>query len=147
EPCDELTWQELRSALDEELSRLPDKYRAPLVLCYLEGKTHEQAARELGCPRTSLSSRLGRAPTLLPPPLTRRGLALSAAALAAALTEKAAAAPLPALLILAAVRTAVSGVASRAAGAGVSANVAALAEEGVQAMLTSKGKAGIALLL
>src|SRR5262249_48098015 len=50
EPADELTWQELRSVLDDELGQLAEKYRAPLVLCYLEGKTLEQAARELGLP-------------------------------------------------------------------------------------------------
>src|SRR5262249_61070141 len=45
---------DLRRALDEELNRLPDKYRVPLVLCYLEGQTHEEAARQLGWPLGTL---------------------------------------------------------------------------------------------
>src|SRR5262249_594125 len=56
EHLDERTWQELRLVLDEEIASLPTKYREPLVLCYLEGKSHEQAAQELGCPRRSLSN-------------------------------------------------------------------------------------------
>ena len=66
--------EEQRRAVEEELGRLPEKYRAPVVLCYLQEKTHDQAARELGCPKSSLTSRLGRARELLHSRLTRRGL-------------------------------------------------------------------------
>jgi RNA polymerase sigma factor (sigma-70 family) len=142
EPCDELTDQELRRLLDEELSLLPDRYRAPVILCYLEGKTQEQAAQELGCPRTSLASRLGRALGLLNQRLTRRGVALSAAGLVAALVDEAAASPIPALLTLSAVRTAVQGLSG-----GVSASVATLARQGMPPMLTTKWLTGCALLL
>src|SRR5262249_49644610 len=65
EPLDELTWQELRAVLDEEVGRLPEKYRAAVVLCHLEGKTYEQAARELGCPKSTLAKRVGKAHELL----------------------------------------------------------------------------------
>ena len=74
---EEEEWSDLRPILDEELNHLPEKYRAPLVLCYLEGKTQEQAAQELGWPTGSMSRRMNRARDLLRERLARRGLALS----------------------------------------------------------------------
>jgi RNA polymerase sigma factor (sigma-70 family) len=74
---EEREWSDLRPVLDQELNQLPVKYRAPLVLCYLEGKTQEQAARELGWPTGSMSRRMNRARDLLQERLARRGLALS----------------------------------------------------------------------
>jgi RNA polymerase sigma-70 factor (ECF subfamily) len=76
DPLAEVARRELRLVLDEELRQLPDKYREPIVLCYLEGKTNEQAAGELGWPAGSMSRRLARARALLHDRLTRRGLAL-----------------------------------------------------------------------
>jgi len=46
--------------LGEELQRLPEKYRAPLLLCYFEGRTHSDAAREIGLPRGSIAKRIGQ---------------------------------------------------------------------------------------
>ena len=67
--------------LDQELSRLPEKYRVPLVLCYLRGRTHDQAAEELHCPVGTVRSRLARGRDLLKQRLTRRGCAPTAAIL------------------------------------------------------------------
>jgi RNA polymerase sigma factor (sigma-70 family) len=78
----ELSESEELNALHEELDRLPERYRAAVVLCYLEGRTHAEAARLLKCPIGTVSVRVSRARELLRARLTRRGLALSAAALA-----------------------------------------------------------------
>src|SRR5262245_53131855 len=92
EPVAELVWQELRPILDQELNRLPDRYRSPLVLCYLEGKTKRQAARQLGRPEGTVSTQLARGRDILRQRLTRRGLMLSAAVLMAALSQETASA-------------------------------------------------------
>src|SRR5262245_44802836 len=81
---------ELVPVLHEELGKLPERYRAPLVLCYLEGKTYAEGARQLGCPLGTLSIRLKRGRDLLRQRLARRGLALTAGGLATALAEQSA---------------------------------------------------------
>jgi RNA polymerase sigma factor (sigma-70 family) len=106
-PLDPLLAGELRATLDEEIAQLPPKYRMPLVLCYLAEKTHEQAAGELGWPKTSLTSRLARARQLLQRRLLRRGFTASAGLLAVLLTESSVNAMPPAVLTLSTVRLAV----------------------------------------
>ena len=66
----------------EEVERLPERYRAPIVLCYLEGQSHEQAARVLGCPMRTVQTRLQRGKAKLRTRLVRRGLAPAAGLLA-----------------------------------------------------------------
>jgi RNA polymerase sigma factor (sigma-70 family) len=94
-PEDEVTARELRAALDEELARLPEKYRAPLVLCYLEGATRDEAAQQLGWPLGTLKSRVERGRQLLHGRLVARGLTLSAALSTTLLTGGVARAALP----------------------------------------------------
>src|SRR5262249_28844244 len=78
---DDSTWHELKEVLDDELGRLPEKYRTALVLSYLEGKSHEQAASQLGCPLATFRNWVARGRRLLRDRLRRRGLTLSVAAL------------------------------------------------------------------
>jgi RNA polymerase sigma factor (sigma-70 family) len=85
---DETTWRELRGVLDEELARLPEAYRAPLVQCYLEGQTQDEAARQLGWSPRTLRRRLERGRDLLRARLARRGLGLAAGLLGVALAER-----------------------------------------------------------
>jgi RNA polymerase sigma factor (sigma-70 family) len=141
EPIDETTWEELRGILDEEVGLLPDKYRAPIVLCYFESKTHEQAAMELGWPTRSVTNRVKRGRELLRQQLVRRGVTLSAGALATALGEKAVAAPLGAMLTINTAKAASEVAAGQSGAAGfLSAQAIALAEEAIKGMTIIKGK-------
>lgn len=136
---------QLRPVIDEALSGLPEKYRAPLVLCYLEGKTNEGAARELGWPMGTMSRRLDKARDLLRSRLVGRGVAVTGAALAALLMEKTAlaAAVAPALAASAA-KVAVLAAAGEAA---VSAPVAMLVQGGLKALFAAQLKvAGAAVI-
>jgi RNA polymerase sigma factor (sigma-70 family) len=135
EAMSEIVWRDLRPVLDEELDRLPEKYRAPLVLCYLESKSREEAARQLGWSPGSLKGRLERARELLRGRLTRRGLALSAGALAAVLSEQAAAAAVPPAVLNSTLQAAGPLLGAQVAGSLVPAEVIALAEGGGHAAL------------
>jgi RNA polymerase sigma factor (sigma-70 family) len=127
-------WSDLQPVLDEELNRLPARYRAAVVVCYLQGKTNSEAARLLGCPAGTVKSRLSRARDLLRARLARRGVALSAGLLAAVLAERAAAA-VPRGLVQAAVQTTVLAAAGKAL-----APAASLAEGVLKAMFVAKIK-------
>src|SRR5206468_5558972 len=81
---------ELRAALDEEVSRLPEAYRAAVVLCYLEGRGQAEAGRQLGCTADALKGRLRRAREMLQRRLRQRGVALSVAGMGALLAANAA---------------------------------------------------------
>ena len=78
DPSQPLLWKEVQSAIDEELSRMSDALRGPLVLCYLQGRSRDEAAESLGVSFATLKRRLEHGRNLLRERLTRRGLALSA---------------------------------------------------------------------
>jgi len=130
---DELLWRDLRPVLDAEVNALPERYRVPFVLCHLQGKTNQEAADALGCPVGTVLSRLHWARERLRSRLTRRGIAVSVAALAA-LSGSALAVDVPAVLIDSTLR-----VLSPVTGA-VSARAAALSEGVLRAMLLNKVK-------
>jgi RNA polymerase sigma factor (sigma-70 family) len=106
DPADEISYRDLQRVLDEELNQLPSRYRIPLVLCYLEGLTNEEAARQLGCPRGTIATRLARARDRLRSRLHRRGVVLSALSLGAVLADANANASLPAVLVSTATKAA-----------------------------------------
>jgi RNA polymerase sigma factor (sigma-70 family) len=139
-----LEWRELRPLLDEEVNRLPPRYRVPFVLCHLEGRTNQEAADELGCPVGTLASRLSRARERLRARLVRRGITLSAAGLTAALGRGADAA-VPRAWVEAAIRDGLPVAAGK--GGAVPAGVAALAEGVLRSLFLSRVKLAAGVLV
>lgn len=131
----EVAGGELCAVLEEELNGLPDRYRGPFLLCFVEGQTRDQAARQLGWSLRTLQRRLERGRELLRGRLTRRGVTLTAALLAPVLAPQTAGA-MPRVLTIGAGKT-----------GAVSARAAALAEGALQAMLQGKLKIAAAALV
>jgi RNA polymerase sigma factor (sigma-70 family) len=140
-------WQQQQVLLDQELQALPDKYRAPIVLCDLEGKSIKEAARHLGCPSGTIGTRLARGRNMLARRLANRGLTLSCGIIATVLSEKAASASVPLPLVTSTVKAARLFAAGQAASGVVGAKVAALTEGVLKAMLLTKLKIVTAVLL
>jgi RNA polymerase sigma factor (sigma-70 family) len=141
-------WRDLQPLLDEELSRLPAKYRAVIVLCDLEAMTRQEAARHLGVPEGTVAGWLARARAMLAKRLARHGPAVSGAVLAAVLWKGAASACVPTSVVSSTIEAASLFAAGQAAAARViSARVAALAQGVLKAMLLSKIKVATAVLL
>jgi RNA polymerase sigma factor (sigma-70 family) len=134
---DEMTWLEVQQVLHEELSRLSERYRAPLTLYYLQGKTLDESAIQLGLAKSTLKTRLERGRAVLRARLLRRGLG-SAGALLAAAWPTAAEASLPAALLGSTTSAALTIVAGQTASGAVSAPVAALTEGVLNAMRITK---------
>jgi RNA polymerase sigma factor (sigma-70 family) len=133
--------------LDLELSRLPEKYRGPLLLCDLQGAPRKEAARQLGVPEGTLSSRLATGRAMLAKRLTRRGLALASGGVAALIAENVASACVPVPLIGSTVQAAARVAAGQAVTAAASASVASLAKGVMNTMLMSKLKVPLGLVL
>jgi RNA polymerase sigma factor (sigma-70 family) len=140
-PLTEISSSETQSVLDEELARLPARYRGPVVLCYLEGRTQEEAARQNGWSLSTLKRRLRRAMELLHARLSRRGLNLGVV-LAAALPR----CETPATLVQATVEA--SQLLQAGLVAGHSVRAVALAQAALKAMFLSRVKlvAGLTLV-
>jgi RNA polymerase sigma factor (sigma-70 family) len=143
----ELIWRDLSPVLDEEVNALPPKYRTPFVLCYLEGLTNEEAARQLGCPRGTVLSRLAWARQRLRDRLTRRGVTLPAGALTAALAVATTAPAVAAPLVATTVKAAMSIAAGKTVAAAVSPQAALLVQGVLREMFLSKLKIAVAVLL
>jgi RNA polymerase sigma factor (sigma-70 family) len=141
------TRRELEAVLDLELSRLPDRYRAAIVLCELEGKTRKDAARLLGLPEGTVAGHLTRGRAILARRLARRGVTTGGAALAAALAEAAFGAPAPAFVMASTIKVAIRVAAGQAMVAASSTRVAALTEGVLKAMLVTKLRTALPVCL
>ncbi len=140
EPPDQTMASELRAVLDEELAHLPERHRAAILLCELEGLSRRDAANRLGISEGTLSSRLARAKSRLKDRLTRRGFALSTAALATVLAQDAQAVILPPVLLDSTIRVATLVAAGSSLAGVVSTSVATLSDGVLKAMLLAKLK-------
>ena len=138
-PAEDCAWAEVRSALDAELRRLPDRWRLPLILCYLEGRTQDEAAEQLGWSKSTFKRRLHEARAALGARLGRRGLA-APAALAALLLSDCVTAAMPAATLMARAADATSPSAC-------SARIATLAQGVSKTMLLTKAKVAAAAIL
>jgi hypothetical protein len=137
-PAEEVMWRDLRLVLDEEIYRLPAKYRQPFVLCYLEGKTNEEAAQKLRCPPGTVFTRLARGREILRGRLTHRGIALSSVAFTLAITQEAIA-RIPASLASSTIKAATLFAAGNiAVGLTASTRALTLADRALKALSVSK---------
>jgi RNA polymerase sigma factor (sigma-70 family) len=143
-PKSEVTWREVQTILDEEIQRLPEELKGPVLLCYLEGKAHNEGAQQLGWSLTTFRGRLERGREVLRKRLTQRGVALSGALLAAVLSEKAASAAVSGSFLSVLVKGA---LATETAKGVVSAQVLSLAQGVMQTMFWNKLKIGLAAVL
>ena len=138
---DESTWREVQQVLYEELNKISKGYRSPLVLCYLEGKTQDEAAAQLGVSKATVKKRLERGRALLRVRLVRRGLGPAAVQLAALWPLAIASANPGPILVASTVKAAALIPAGQMVAAGlVSTKVAALMETAVKPMLVTKLK-------
>jgi RNA polymerase sigma factor (sigma-70 family) len=146
--ADDLSWREVRQVLHEELAGIATRYQAPLVACYLQGRTQDEAARLLCVSKTTLKHRLDRGRALLRTRLVRRGLGALAVLVTAAWPAARVSAQVPPRLVSSTTGAAILVAAGQALTlAGISANVAALAQGVLKTMFVTKMKTVAATLL
>jgi RNA polymerase sigma factor (sigma-70 family) len=147
-PPDDVSWGEVRAVLDAELAALPEKWRLPLVLCYLEGRTQDEASAQLGWSARTLRRRLEEARTGLGRRLSRRGVVWPAALSAVLLSDAVASATVSPGLLDSTIKAASLIAAGHTAGVGlITAKAAALTEGVMKTMLLGKLKLAVAVLL
>ncbi|MBL8797253.1 MAG: sigma-70 family RNA polymerase sigma factor [Planctomycetia bacterium] len=144
---EEMTVRELRTVLDEELLHLPDKYRYPLVLCYLEGKTRDEAAQQLDCPLETLKSRLERGRELLHARLTKRQVSLPAAFLSLLVADAAAQSAPRAVFVVGTAQAIVRATGGVVAGEVLSRGAQELAQQCLAGMKVASIKAAVSATL
>jgi RNA polymerase sigma factor (sigma-70 family) len=147
DPLDDLLWRDLRPVLDAEVNRLPEKYRAPVVLCYLEGMSYAQAAQVLECSKGAVALRLEQARDRLRERLSRRGLVLCGGMVPTLLTPHRVTVSVPTALGKATVRAAALWAAAGNTAGAIPAAVATLAETTLSALAWAKLKIAVALVL
>jgi RNA polymerase sigma factor (sigma-70 family) len=147
DPCAEAAARELWRALDDEVNRLPERYRIPFVLCCLQGRSNAEAAREVGCLVKTIESRLARARARLRARLVQRGFCVPAGLTGVLLSQSAVGAGVPPVLVAATLRAATTAGTRAAAGGLISANVLALTEGVLRVMFVTKLKLAAAVLL
>jgi RNA polymerase sigma factor (sigma-70 family) len=143
--AEQYVWNDLRPILDEELARLPDKYRVLIVLCKLEGKTLKEVARQLALSEGTVASRLAAARAMLAKRLSRRGVVVSGLLLGAVVSSRAASAWVPAALSSSTIEAARLVAAGQ--GEAVSPTVAALVTGVTKAMFRGKIRSVLAVAL
>ncbi len=137
---------ELAAVVDQELNRLPEKYRAPIVLCYVQGLTHEEAARQLEWPVGSVKGRLSRARDLLRGRLVRRGIAPAVALVGSSIARESCAA-IDRTIFVQTVSNCMKVTLGQISVDAVSISIASLVKGALSAMIVEKVKwAGLAVL-
>ena len=140
-------WRDLAPLLDEELARLPDKFRTALVLCDLEGRPRKDVARQLKIPEGTLSSRLTTARKMLAKRLTRHGLAVAGGSLTIVFGHHTVSAGVPEVLVSSTVKAAMMVAAGKTALGLISAQVATLTEGVMKTMFLTKLRFTLAVVL
>jgi RNA polymerase sigma factor (sigma-70 family) len=143
----ELSWREVQCVLHEELASLAERYRAPMVLCYLQGRTHDEASNLIGVPKGTLKMRLEQGRARLRARLLQRGIGPGAVLLAMAWPGAAATAAVPAALLTTTTKAAVATVSGQSAAGLISAQAALLANTGLPLSWISHGKLAALMLV
>lgn len=147
-PIEEFEWRDLRAVLDEEINRLPERYRVPVVLCYLQGQSNAEAARRMGCSRGTVATRLARARDKLRRRLTQRGIGLSVGVAAGALIPALRGGTVPLALEQGMVKAAALLAAGHTQAAGaLAAQAVALAKAVCKGMLMEKLKIPVVMVM